>query len=40
MMDQNQGLKKIIEKTAHISVIALGGVIGTGLFYRIQLYNS
>ncbi len=31
MMDQNQGLKREL-KSRHIFMIALGGVIGTGLF--------
>ncbi len=31
MMDQNKGLKREL-KSRHIFMIALGGVIGTGLF--------
>ena len=31
MMNQNQGLKREL-KSRHIFMIALGGVIGTGLF--------
>ena len=38
MMDQNKGLKREL-KSRHIFMIALGGVIGTGLF-RIWVYNS
>ena len=38
MMNQNQGLKREL-KSRHIFMIALGGVIGTGLF-RIWVYNS
>ena len=38
MMDQNKGLKREL-KSKHIFMIALGGVIGTGLF-RIWVYNS
>ena len=34
----NQGLKREL-KSRHIFMIALGGVIGTGLF-RVRLYDS